>query len=85
MRSRVVEAEYKRRLRRVCEATADDRNAASVISGRLVEELILQKQGAGVKSLADDPFFGLGVVRSRAANALRSIETYPVTRGFVRS
>ena len=38
----------------------------------------------GVKSFADDLVLGRGVVLSRAATSLRSIETQPLTRRFVR-
>ena len=41
-------------------------------------------QGGGAKSSADDLGTGRGVVLSRAATTLRSIETRPTTGGFVR-
>ena len=37
----------------------------------------------GAKSFVDDLVFGRGVVLSRAATSLRSIETQPWTRRFV--
>ena len=39
----------------------------------------------GVKSFVDDLVLGRGVVISRAATSLRSVETQPLTRRFVRS
>ena len=39
----------------------------------------------GVKSFVDDLVLGRGVVPSRAATSLRSVETQPLTRRFVRS
>ena len=39
----------------------------------------------GVKSIADDFVLGRGVVISRAATSLRSVETQPLTRRFVRN
>ena len=39
----------------------------------------------GAKSFVDDLVLGRGVVLSRAATSLRSIETQPWTRRFVRS
>ena len=41
-------------------------------------------QGRGVKSFVDDLVLGRGVVLSRAATSLRSIETKPFDYGFVR-
>lgn len=41
-------------------------------------------QCEGVKSFVDDLSLGQGVVLSRAASTLRSIETQPFDRGFVR-
>ena len=41
-------------------------------------------RSGGVKSFADDLVLGRGVVLSRAATSLRSIETQPLTRRFVR-
>ena len=41
-------------------------------------------RSGGVKSFADDFVLGRGVVLSRAATSLRSIETQPLTRRFVR-
>ena len=38
----------------------------------------------GVKSFVDDLVLGRGVVISRAATSLRSVETQPLTRRFVR-
>lgn len=38
----------------------------------------------GAKSFVDDLVLGRGVVLSRAATSLRSIETQPLTRRFVR-
>ena len=38
----------------------------------------------GVKSFVDDLVLGRGVVISRAATSLRSVETQPWTRRFVR-
>ena len=38
----------------------------------------------GVKSIVDDFVLGRGVVISRAATSLRSVETQPLTRRFVR-
>ena len=38
----------------------------------------------GVKSFVDDLVLGRGVVTSRAATSLRSVETQPLTRRFVR-
>ena len=38
----------------------------------------------GAKSFADDLVLGRGVVTSRAAASLRSVETQPQTRRFVR-
>ena len=38
----------------------------------------------GVKSFVDDLVLGRGVVPSRAATSLRSVETQPLTRRFVR-
>ena len=37
----------------------------------------------GTKSLADDLITGQGVVSSRAASILRSVETYPLIGRFV--
>ncbi|KAI8726072.1 transcription initiation factor TFIID subunit 4 isoform X2 [Biomphalaria glabrata] len=37
----------------------------------------------GVKSFVDDLVLGRGVVISRAATSLRSVETQPLTRRFV--
>ena len=39
----------------------------------------------GVKSFVDDLVLGRGVVPSRAATSLRSVETQPLTRRFVRT
>lgn len=39
----------------------------------------------GVKSFVDDLVLGRGVVISRAATSLRSVETQPLTRRFVRT
>ena len=39
----------------------------------------------GVKSFVDDLVLGRGVVISRAATSLRSVETHPLTRRFVRN
>ena len=39
----------------------------------------------GVKSIVDDFVLGRGVVISRAATSLRSVETQPLTRRFVRT
>ena len=39
----------------------------------------------GVKSFVDDLVLGRGVVISRAATSLRSVETQPLTRRFVRN
>ena len=39
----------------------------------------------GVKSIVDDFVLGRGVVISRAATSLRSVETQPLTRRFVRN
>ena len=39
----------------------------------------------GVKSFVDDLVLGRGVVPSRAATSLRSVETQPLTRRFVRN
>ena len=39
----------------------------------------------GVKSFVDDLVLGRGVVISRAATSLRSVETQPLTRRFVRA
>ena len=41
-------------------------------------------RSGGVKSFADDLVLGRAVVLSRAATSLRSIETQPLTRRFVR-
>ena len=41
-------------------------------------------RSGGVKSFADDLVLGRGVVLRRAATSLRSIETRPLTRRFVR-
>ena len=38
----------------------------------------------GTKSFADDLVLGRGVVIGRAAATLRSVETHPLTRRFVR-
>ena len=55
-----------------------------VVNERLTmaEVKTLQVQGRGVESFADDLVTGLGVVFSRAATILRSVETKPTIGRF---
>uniref|UniRef100_A0A915CF68 Uncharacterized protein n=1 Tax=Parascaris univalens TaxID=6257 RepID=A0A915CF68_PARUN len=52
------------------------------LKGRAVAKAGLQVQCRGAKSLADDLITGQGVVSSRAASILRSVETHPLIGRF---
>ena len=52
------------------------------VDGDLVDIHPMRRGGA--KSFVDDLVLGRGVVISRAATSLRSVETQPLTRRFVR-
>ena len=58
--------------------------APPVSEGGVLNALHPMRRG-GVKSFVDDLVLGRGVVISRAATSLRSVETQPLTRRFVRN
>ena len=61
----------------LCTAITPVKSVTSDIKRRWCYNLIFQGQCWGAKSLADDLATGPGVVFSRAASTLRSVETQP--------
>ena len=58
--------------------------APSISAGGGLDDIHPMRRG-GVKSFVDDLVLGRGVVIGRAATSLRSVETQPLTRRFVRN